>query len=239
MCRLREEIEADLKRWDMKTVILDGRQVTFLNDETTIDLGAIAKGFIADQMKAYLEENGVKSAVINLGGNVLCVGKRPDGAPFKIGLQRPYATHTETVAALKIDDMSVVSSGVYERHFVENGVNYHHILDPATGYPYENGLTQVSIISPRSVDGDGLSTTCFALGLEEGTRLIESMDQIYGIFSYGRQGTPLHQGGRGFPGQIMVFSLYNSMMLPYNRRDYCSRDCVRVLWNRAGAENVT
>ena len=86
------------------------------------------------------------------------------------------------MAALKIDDMSVVSSGVYERHFVENGVNYHHILDPATGYPYENGLTQVSIISPRSVDGDGLSTTCFALGLEEGTRLIESMDQIYGIF---------------------------------------------------------
>ena len=135
-------------------------QITFLNDETTIDLGAIAKGFIADQMKAYLEDKGVESAVINLGGNVLCVGKRPDGAPFKIGLQRPYATHTETVAALKIDDMSVVSSGVYERHFVENGVNYHHILDPATGYPYENGLTQASIISPRSVDGDGLSTTC-------------------------------------------------------------------------------
>lgn len=177
-----EEIEADLKKVGYENVLLDGRQVTFLNDETTIDLGAIAKGFIADQMKAYLEENGVKSAVINLGGNVLCVGKRPDGSPFKIGLQRPYATHTETVAALKIDDMSVVSSGVYERHFVENGVNYHHILDPATGYPYENGLTQVSIISPRSVDGDGLSTTCFALGLEEGTRLIESMDQIYGIF---------------------------------------------------------
>ena len=144
-------------------------------------------------MKAYLEENGVKSAVINLGGNVLCVGKRPDGAPFKIGLQRPYATHTETVAALKIDDMSVVSSGVYERHFVENGVNYHHILDPATGYPYENGLTQVSIIPP--VSGRGRTEhTCFALGLEEGTRLIESMDQIYGISLRKTGGTPLHQG---------------------------------------------
>ena len=86
------------------------------------------------------------------------------------------------MAALIIDGMSVVSSGVYDRHFMEKGVNYHHILDPSTGYPYENGLTQVSIISPRSVDGDGLSTACFALGLEEGTRLIESMDQIYGIF---------------------------------------------------------
>ena len=178
----REEIEADLKKVGYENVILDGRQITFLNDETTIDLGAIAKGFIADQMKAYLEDKGVESAVINLGGNVLCVGERPDGTPFKIGLQRPYATHTETVAALKIDGMSVVSSGVYERHFMEKGVNYHHILDPSTGYPYENGLTQVSIISPRSVDGDGLSTACFALGLEEGTRLIESMDQIYGIF---------------------------------------------------------
>lgn len=178
----RGEIEKDIKKVGYENVILEGNQVTFLSGETTIDLGAVAKGFIADEMKAYLEGKGVKSAVINLGGNVLCVGKRPDGTPFKIGLQKPYATHTETVAALGIEDMSVVSSGVYERHFVEDGVNYHHILNPRTGYPYENGLVQVSVISPRSVDGDGLSTTCFALGLEEGTRLIESMDQIYGIF---------------------------------------------------------
>ena len=136
-----------------ENVLLDGRQVTFLNDETTIDLGAIAKGFIADQMKAYLEENGVKSAVINLGKCALRGENGRTALLFKIGLQRPYATHTETVAALKIDDMSVVSSGVYERHFVENGVNYHHILDPATGYPYENGLTQVSIISPGQWTG--------------------------------------------------------------------------------------
>lgn len=178
----RNEIQADLKKVGYENVVLKGNQVTFQNDDTTLDLGAIAKGFIADEMKAYLEDKGVKSAVINLGGNVLCVGERPDGQPFKIGLQKPYATHTETVATLKIVDMSVVSSGVYERHFVEDGVNYHHILDPRTGYPYENGLVQVSIISPMSVDGDGLSTTCFALGLEDGTRLIESMDQIYGIF---------------------------------------------------------
>lgn len=129
-----------------------------------------------------MEENGVKSAVINLGGNILCVGGLPGGRPFKIGLQKPYATHTETVAALKITGMSVVSSGVYERHFIQDGINYHHILDPRTGYPYENGLVQVSIISPRSIDGDGLSTTCFALGLEKGRELIESMEGIYGVF---------------------------------------------------------
>lgn len=177
-----QEIEADLKKVGYENVVLEGNVVTFLNDETTVDLGAIAKGFIADEMKAYLQSEGVGSAVINLGGNVLCVGGRPDGKPFKIGLQKPYATHTETVAALEITGMSVVSSGVYERHFIQDGVNYHHILNPATGYPYENGLEQVSIISPKSVDGDGLSTTCFALGLERGMELIESMDDIYGVF---------------------------------------------------------
>ena len=149
-------------------------------------------------MKAYLKEKGVNSAVINLGGNVLCVGSRPDGSPFKIGLQKPYATHTETVAALDITDMSVVSSGVYERHFIKDGVNYHHILDPSTGYPYENGLIQVSIISPLSVDGDGLSTTCFALGLEKGMELIDGMDGIYAVFMT-EDGT-LHytEGAEGF-----------------------------------------
>mgnify|MGYP002123635568 CR=1 FL=1 len=143
-------------------------------------------------------KNVMNSAVINLGGNVLCVGSRPDGSPFKIGLQKPYATHTETVAALDITDMSVVSSGVYERHFIKDGVNYHHILDPSTGYPYENGLIQVSIISTLSVDGDGLSTTCFALGLEKGMELIESMDGIYAVFMT-EDGT-LHytQGAEGF-----------------------------------------
>lgn len=192
------EIQEDLKKVGYENVILNGNQVTFLNDGTTIDLGAIAKGFIADEMKAYLKGKGVNSAVINLGGNVLCVGSRPDGHPFKIGLQKPYATHTETVAALDITDMSVVSSGVYERHFIKDGVNYHHILDPSTGYPYENGLIQVSIISPLSVDGDGLSTTCFALGLEKGMELIESMDGIYAVFMT-EDGT-LHytQGAEGF-----------------------------------------
>lgn len=177
-----DEIAADVKKVGYKNVVLKGDQVTFLNDDTTIDLGGIAKGYIADKMKDYLEEKGVKSAIINLGGNVLCVGGRPDGKPFKIGLQKPYATHTETVAALNITGMSVVSSGVYERHFVQDGVNYHHILNPRTGYPYENGLVQVSIISPESVDGDGLSTSCFALGLDKGMKLIESMKGIYGIF---------------------------------------------------------
>ena len=95
---------------------------------------------------------------------------------------RPYADRNETIATLDIDGMSVVSSGVYERHFVKDGVNYHHILNPRDGYPYQNGLVSVTIISDLSVDGDGLSTTCFSMGLEKGKALIDSIDGAYGVF---------------------------------------------------------
>ncbi len=176
------QIEEAVKKVNYKNIKVTGDQVTFLSPDTSIDLGAIAKGYIADRMKDYLLENGVNSAVINLGGNVLCVGTKPDGTPFRIGLQKPYADRNETIAQLSVDGKSVVSSGVYERHFVKDGVNYHHILSPKDGYPYENGLVSVTIISDLSVDGDGLSTTCFALGLTDGLELLNSTDGVYGIF---------------------------------------------------------
>ena len=120
--------------------------------------------------------------MINLGGNVLCLGEGPDGEPFRVGLQAPFEDHNVAAAIMAVDDSSMVVSGVYERHFEIDGVNYHHILNPKTGWPYENGLVAVTIFSPESVDGDGLSTTCFSLGLEKGLELIESLDGIYGVF---------------------------------------------------------
>ena len=161
---------------------LEGTTLTALSPETTIDLGAIAKGYIADRIRDHLTESGVSSAVINLGGNVLCVGEKPDGSPFKIGLQKPFAESAETFATVAIKDLSVVTSGVYERHFFADEKHYHHILDPKTGYPYDNGLISVTILSERSVDGDGLSTTCFSMGLESGMELIESLDGVYACF---------------------------------------------------------
>lgn len=161
---------------------LSGTTLQFEDGDTTIDLGAIAKGYIADRMKDYLKEQGVESAIINLGGNVLCVGEKPGGQPFKIGLQKPFEDRNETIETLDIRDMSVVSSGVYERNFIVDGVNYHHILNPKTGYPYDNGLIAVTIISKDSVDGDGLSTACFSMGLLKGIELLDSMDDVYGVF---------------------------------------------------------
>lgn len=179
-------VESDIKQAlqyvDYHNISLDENQISFNSPDTQLDLGAIAKGYIADKLKAYLTEQGVKSAIINLGGNILCIGNKPDATPFKIGVQKPFEDRNETIATMNITDMSVVSSGVYERNFIIDGVNYHHILNPKTGYPYDNGLVSVTIISKLSVDGDGLSTTCFALGLEEGLKLINSTPDTYAIF---------------------------------------------------------
>jgi len=176
------ELKAAVQKINYKNLHLEDRTLTVLSPDTRIDLGAIAKGYIADKIKEYLLSQNVQSAIINLGGNVLCIGNRPNGEPFRIGLQKPFAEREETFATVNASDLSVVTSGVYERHFIINDTNYHHILNPKTGYPYDNGLISVTILSKDSVDGDGFSTTCFSLGLEKGMELINSLDGIYGCF---------------------------------------------------------
>ena len=171
-----------VKKVDYNTVSLSGNTVTFSDPDTRIDLGAIAKGYIADRIKDYLLSEGIKSAIINLGGNVLCVGKKPNGEDFNIGLQMPFASMEETIGVVNGSDISVVTSGVYERYIEVDGKEYHHILDPNTGYPYDNKILGVSIVSRYSVDGDALSTSCFALGVDKGTELLDSIEGVYGYF---------------------------------------------------------
>lgn len=178
----QEALEAALPLVDYQSVLLEGQSLRFLKEGMGLDLGAIAKGYIADRMKDFLLSEGVESAIINLGGNVLCIGSRPDGEPFRIGIQKPFAERSETAVTLDITDKSVVSSGIYERYFEKDGDFYHHILNPGTGYPYENGLISVTIISDQSVDGDGLSTSCFALGLEKGMELVNSLPDVQAVF---------------------------------------------------------
>jgi thiamine biosynthesis lipoprotein len=178
----KDMIEKAVNNVGYENLVLEGNKVTLNQSKMSIDLGAIAKGYIADRIKDYLLEQGVKSAMINLGGNVLCVGEKPGGIPFKVGIQKPFADRNEVVATMDITDLSVVSSGIYERYFEVEGTIYHHILNPKTGYPYESNLISITIISEDSVDGDGLSTTCFALGLEKGLELISSLDNVYAIF---------------------------------------------------------
>lgn len=167
-----------------KTIQVDKDSCTVtLNDpQAKIDLGGIAKGYIADRLKAYLKSEGVEHALINLGGNVLALGTAYDGTPFRIGIQKPFDEQNSTIDILEIEDRSVVSSGIYQRYFEKDGTIYHHILNPETGYPYSNNLLQATIISDRSMDGDALSTCCFALGLKDGSTLIESLDHVQAIF---------------------------------------------------------
>lgn len=175
------ELKAAAARIGYENIEIKGQSVALKNG-CELDLGGIAKGFIADRVKEYLLSCGVKHALINLGGNVLTVGTRLDGSPWKIGIQKPFKDRNEVAGVMEINDLSVVSSGVYERCFELDGKLYHHILDPETGFPAENELTSVTVISEKSVDGDGLSTACFVLGLEEGRALIESIEGTEAVF---------------------------------------------------------
>lgn len=175
-------IEEAKSHVDYRNVLVEGNTVTLKDPKATIDLGGIAKGFIADKLKAYLKSEGIEHGQIDLGGNLLTIGSKIDGSDFHIGIQKPFAKTNEAITTVDVHDQSVVSSGIYERYFKKDGKIYHHLLDPETGYPYDNELLGVTIISDQSVDGDGLSTTCFALGLEEGTKLIESLDNVQAIF---------------------------------------------------------
>lgn len=154
------------------------RTVTLTDPKAAVDPGFIAKGYIADKMKEYLLSQDVESACISLGGNVLAIGEKPDGSPFRIGIQEPFAETGKTLKTIAIKDTSVVTSGIYERCFYEDNVLYHHILDIATGYPVDNELAGVTIICPSSTKADALSTACLCLGLEEGRKLLDTEKDV-------------------------------------------------------------
>ena len=156
-------------------------EIAFANKGMGIDLGSVAKGYIADKLKEYLLSKGVNSALIYLGGNVLCIGEKETGA-FIIGIEKPFDADGNPAAVVSVSDTSVVTSGIDERYFETDGNFYHHILDKNTGYPFDNELTAVTIITPVSTDADALSTTCFSLGLEKGMELLESLDYADGFF---------------------------------------------------------
>ncbi|NBJ91959.1 FAD:protein FMN transferase [Parablautia muri] len=178
----KQQIEEALSHVDYHSIIINGNQVTLNDPMAQAELGFIAKGYIGDKLKEYLLSKGVTSALINLGGNVVAVGNKPDGTPFRVGIQQPFAPSGTPALSLDISDMSVVSSGNYERFFEKDGEFYHHILSTDNGYPAQSGLSQVTILSPDSVDGDALSTLCFILGYEKALSLLESFPEIQAVF---------------------------------------------------------
>ena len=141
----------------------------FLKDGVQIDLGAVGKGIGCDEARKMLEEADADAAVVSVGGSILTYGKKPDGKPWKIGIANPRNEDGESyLGSLTIDGTcSISTSGDYEKYVIEDGVRYHHILDPKTGYPAENGLVSVTIVSSDGTLADGLSTSLFIMGEEK------------------------------------------------------------------------
>ncbi len=180
----KDEINNALKLINYKDVVINEKESTIMlkRKGQAIDLGAIAKGYTADELKKVLLNYNVSSAFLNLGGNVYVLGNKPDKTPWKIGVQNPLEPRGDYLGIVSVSDKSVVTSGNYERFFERNGKRYHHIFDTKTGYPAEKGLISVSIISDKSIDGDALSTSVYTLGLDEGKKLIESLEDVEAVF---------------------------------------------------------
>lgn len=167
-----EELSALLAHVGLEKLSVDGNTVT-LSDGAQLDLGGIAKGYAAGRVRTILREAGVTSAIISLGGNVAAVGKKPDGSAWTVGLQDPDNPEAY-FGTVSIEDACVVTSGAYQRYFEENGVRYHHILDPHTGCSAESGVKSVSVVAQDDTLADALSTALFVMGLDAGAELWNS-----------------------------------------------------------------
>ena len=184
--RLPEEIELNntMPLVNYKNLILDKENLSaeLKIPGMIVDLGSIAKGYAADEAAKILEQAGIEHAIINLGGNILTLNTKPDSTYWRLGLQDPLKPRGDYMGIIMLNDQALVSSGIYERYFELNGKRYHHILNPKTGYPEENSILSVSIITKDSIDADGLSTAIFLLGLEEGMQIIEDLPNTEAIF---------------------------------------------------------
>ncbi len=163
-------------------IIINDNTITLADSETNIDLGALAKGYISDRIKELFIKNDVEHALINLGGNIVTLGSKPNGDSYALGIQKPFGLQDEIIRQINLTNQSLVTSGVYQRYFEQDGILYHHILNTENGMPVNNNLLSATIISKSSLQGDALSTTCMLLGLEEGLNLIESTTDVEAIF---------------------------------------------------------
>ncbi|MEG0144654.1 MAG: FAD:protein FMN transferase [Clostridia bacterium] len=174
-------ISEAVKRIDYRKVKIEGNTVT-LPAETQIDLGGVAKGYIADRIAEFVVAKGLKDAILNFGGNVIALGKKPDGSSWSVGIQDPKQPTGQFLMAVHASDMTVVTSGIYERGFDLDGVRYHHLLDPKTGWPAQNELASTTIFTDQSALADALSTATFVLGASAGMALVESLPGVEAMF---------------------------------------------------------
>lgn len=182
----QDEIDQALKLVDYHKVILDDEEQTAYLEEKgmALDLGAIAKGYITDEVVKVMKDNGVTTAIVDLGGNVYVLGHSPRGEDedWNVGIQDPNKARNTVVGTVKEQDMTLVTSGIYERYLKVDGETYHHLFDSETGYPFDNDIAGVTIITRKSIDGDGLSTDVFSMGVKKGLEYVEGLQDVDAIF---------------------------------------------------------
>ena len=167
------EIQETLKLVNYRDIVLDEKRcsVALRNQGQSIDLGGIAKGYAADEVKRILLEHGIESAIINLGGNVVTIGEKLPGQEWRVGIQNPLSPTGEYLGVLSASNKTIVTSGSNERFFVKDGVRYHHIIDPRTGSPVQNELLSATAICDSSADADAITTAIFILGPQNSIEL--------------------------------------------------------------------
>lgn len=191
-----DELACALHHVDWHGVHVEGNEVWLDDPDAWIDLGGIAKGYIADSLGDLLRAHGVDSAIVDLGGNILTLGSKAGDRPWRIGIRspRPSVEDPRPFAVVEVRNKSVVTSGVYERAFEKDGVVYHHVLDPASGYPVETDLVSATVVSERSVDGDGYSTTLLSLGSARALAFAQGLPAVEAVFLT-REGAVLKTDG--------------------------------------------
>ncbi len=172
----QEAVWEALQQVDYRNVLLSPDSLVTLKNGATLDLGGIAKGYAADCVCTLLGERGIKNALIDIGGNIKVLGDK--SKQFTIGLQDPYGQRGSCFATLSVCNQSVVSSGIYERNFEKDGQIYHHIIDPRTGMPLQNGIIASSVLTESAMDADALSTLFMLLGKQEGIRLADTLPRV-------------------------------------------------------------
>ena len=181
----KQEIQEKLRSVGFTSIEMDKARIRFTNPDTQIDLGGVAKGYAIDRMIAVLRENGAKAALVNAGGNIATIGEKPGGKPWEIGVNHPRQSMTIRMGHIPFE--AVATSGDYERFFMKDGVRYHHILDPTTGYP-ARGCISVTVWASNAMDSDILSTAIFVLVHEKGLEFAERLKDVETLIFYEQDG---------------------------------------------------
>ncbi|MCI6021168.1 MAG: FAD:protein FMN transferase [[Bacteroides] pectinophilus] len=181
-----EEIKDVLSKVSYTNVIADGQEVT-LNNNAMIDFGGIAKGYTSSRVMEIFRQNGVEHGIISLGGNVQALNSKPDNSSWRVAVQKPDGDGSY-LGILSVDNKAVITSGGYERYFKQNGMTYHHIINPSTGYPSDSDLTSVTIVCEDGTTADALSTSLFVMGLADAMDFYRNSGIAFDMILYDRDG---------------------------------------------------